>query len=155
MLAEQTKLNGSDVLPAWDEKGEWVRWKDRIFPFVNFYMSHEVSARLLTSLELYPLQSQEFKRKMSSYMEEESEFLVRSLPGISTEAMTDAFYASIALKHYLLEENENDRIRAEQYLIHIRKLLHFDELFHEWESPREKGPRREQLKVPAQVEVLR
>ena len=155
MRAERREMSENEILPTWDANGEWVSWKDRVFPFVNFYLCHEVSARLLNILEFFPHKSREFREKMSSYVREESEFLVQLLPGISAEAMMKAFYASIAVKHYLLEENENDRIRAAQYLLAIRKLLHFDELFVKWQSPRERSLSQEQVQMPAQEEILR
>lgn len=155
MRAEPIESERNGILPAWDERGEWVRWKGRVFPFVNFYLCHEVSARLLDLLELYPLKSREFREKMSSYLAEESDFFMQSLFGISLEGVMKAFYASLAVKHYLLEENENDRVRAEQYLLAIRKLLHFDALFEKWQSPREGTFSHQKSDVPEQAEIVR
>lgn len=155
MLAEKIKMAEGGTLPTWDEGCEWVRWKDRVFPFMTFYLIHYASAQLLDLLEFYPLKTKQVRERISWYIQEKNEFIVRSLPGISEEALMEAFYGSIAAKHYLLEEREDIRIRAMEHLIEIRRLLHFDELFQKWQSPLEKKLCQEQVQTTAQVVPLR
>jgi hypothetical protein len=157
MRVNTIERNETDVLPVWDREYKWVHWKDRVFPFVTFYLVHEATVRLLDLLALYPEKSRtpEARETISEYMTYKSSFLVCSLPGISQEAVMEAFYASLRVKYFLLEESERDRSGAMDHLLRIRDLLHFDELFQKWQSPLEGKLCQEQAEEPVLTEVVR
>lgn len=157
MHADSFERTESEALPAWDEGYKWVHWKDRVFPFATFYLVHEATVRLLDLLALYPQKSRtpEAKETISEYMTYKSSFLVYSLPGISQEAVMEAFYGSLRVKYFLLEELERDRLGAMDHLLRIRELLHFDELFQKWQSPPDGKLCQEQAEEVAFTEVVR
>lgn len=129
MPVNPTQVQESDDLPKWDAKHEWVYWKGRVFPFEAYCLIHEVSVRLLALIKIYPEASDEVRKQIAAYLSARSSFLLRSLPGISEEAMMEAMYASIAIHHYLRFGEKEDWLSARKHLKRLHRLLRFDAFF--------------------------
>lgn len=123
MLAEAAEK----TVPSLEENGEWIHLKDRVVPFVTFYLIHETTNRLLGLLECCPAKSQNTKETISRLLLSQDSFLGGLLPGVSSEAMTEWMYCSMSIKCYVLAAYEEDRLKATERLLKIQRILSFDD----------------------------
>lgn len=131
MLVNQTWDWEKKDLPRPDAKHERVYWKNRVFPFDVYCLIHEISVRLLALIKICPEASDKVREQIAAYLSTRSSFLLRSLPGISEEALMDAMEASIAIHHYLRFGEKMDWLSAQKHLKQLHRRLRFNAFFEQ------------------------
>ena len=136
MLAEMKEPQ----IPYLDKASNNVHWEGRVFPLTSFYFINETTTLLLNILERNALKYQMPQETIASLLEGQTEFLGQSLSGMSVDVLTNWVHASIAIKCYVMLQEEEERLNARERLLEIRETLHLDEFFGKRKSFRAHAP---------------
>lgn len=129
MHAEKTGMETVSK-PIFNKEAQTVTWGGREFPFITFCSIHMAVKELLEFREIYSRrEGGENKPHIFQFLITKSLELTRHLSGISTDAWSEAFHASLALQKYLWDEDEASGLEAKERLLMVRKILSLDELF--------------------------
>lgn len=130
MPAEKIEVETYSEAPVINKEAETVTWRGREFPFITFCMIHMAIRELLEFREIYSKrEGGENKPHIFQFLITKSLELTRHLSGISVDAWSEAFYASLALQKYLWDEDEASGLEAKERLLRVRRHLLLDQIF--------------------------